>query len=47
MTLTRHDTPAASRPDTRPGEGTVNIADQLTAMAARYPDKCAVVWTAG
>ena len=27
--------------------GTVNIAEQLTAMAARYPDKRAVVWTAG
>ncbi len=25
----------------------VNIAEQLTAMAARYPDKRAVVWTAG
>ena len=27
--------------------GTVNIAEQLTAMAGRYPDKRAVVWTAG
>ena len=47
MTLTRHDTPVASLPDTRPGESTLNIAEQLTAMAARYPSKRAVVWTAG
>ena len=47
MTLTRRDTPAASLPDLRPGDGTLNIAEQLTAMAARYPDKRAVVWTAG
>jgi acyl-CoA synthetase (AMP-forming)/AMP-acid ligase II len=47
MTLARHDAPAASLPDTRPGKGPVNIAAQLTAMAARYPDKRAVVWTAG
>ena len=46
MTFARHDAPAASLPDTRPGEATVNIAAQLTAMAARYPDKRAVVWTA-
>jgi len=47
MTVTRHDTPAASLTGTRTGDGTVNIAAQLTAMAARYPDKRAVVWTAG
>ena len=47
MTRTRHDPPAASLPDTRSGDGTLNIAVQLTAMAARYPDKHAVVWPAG
>ena len=47
MTLTHHDTPAASLPDTRRAKGSVNIAAQLTAMAARYPAKRAVVWTAG
>ena len=47
MTVTRRDTPAAALPNTRTGDGAVNIAEQLTAMAARYPNKRAVVWTAG
>ena len=47
MTLTRQASPAPSPRDTRTGEGTVNIAEQLTAMAARYPDKRAVIWTTG
>ena len=47
MTVTRQETPAASLPETGTGDGKVNIAEQLTAMAVRYPDKRAVVWTAG
>ena len=55
MTVTRHDTPARSRDKGQTDGGTVkvgtvpmiNIAEQLTAMAARYPDKRAVVWTTG
>ena len=47
MTVPRHRPPAGSLHDTQTDGGTVNIAEQLTAMAARYPDKRAVVWTAG
>ena len=39
--------PRASSTDRRTDDATVNIAGQLTAMAARTPDKHAVVWTAG
>ena len=45
MTATRPPDPASPGP---PAEGdTVNIAGQLTQMAARTPEKRAVVWTAG
>ena len=47
MTVTRDDTLAGSLQEAQPAGRTVNIAEQLTAMAARYPDKRAVVWTAG
>ena len=47
MTVTRPDTPAGSLHDTQTDGRTLNIAEQLTAMAVRYPDKRAVVWTVG
>ena len=47
MTVTRHDTPAGSLHESQTDGRAVNIAEQLTAMAARYPDKRAVVWTVG
>ena len=47
MTATRHETPAGSLQDARTDGRAVNIAEQLTAMSARYPEKRAVVWTAG
>ena len=46
MTVTSDHTPARSL-HKRQTDGAVNIAEQLTVMAARYPDKRAVVWTAG
>ena len=47
MTVTRPDTLAGSLHDTQTDGRTLNIAEQLTAMAVRYPDKRAVVWTVG
>ena len=45
--MTTPATPGAPATNRRQGDETVNIAGQLTAMAARTPDKPAVVWTAG
>ena len=49
--MTATTTPNASSIDSgtdrRTDHQTVNIAEQLTAMAARTPDKHAVIWTAG
>ncbi len=46
MTIARQEEPRTSLADAQPGDSAVNIAEQLTAMAARFPDKRAVVWTA-
>lgn len=45
--MTAAGAPRASSTDRRTDDATVNIAGQLTAIAARTPDKHAVVWTAG
>ena len=47
MTRTHEPLPPAQRATERTAKRAVNIADQLAAMAERYPDKRAVVWPIG